>query len=124
MNNDDWNFSTYQATGVVINLGTNDIGHGVSGAQFQQGYVVLLERIRRAYPDAHIFAMRTFRNRYVTETRNAVAARTTAGDGKVHFVDTAGWIDPATDLVDSVHPNDAGHAKIAQRLTPIVDQYL
>lgn len=121
---DDWNFSTYQATAVVINLGTNDVGHGVTGTQFQQGYIVMLERVRRAYPAAQIFAMQTFRNRYVAETRNAVAARTSAGDSKVHFVDTTGWINPATDLVDAVHPNDAGHRKIAQRLTPVLDPYL
>ncbi|MDI1460844.1 GDSL-type esterase/lipase family protein [Catellatospora sp. KI3] len=121
---DDWNFSTYQATAVVINLGTNDIGHGVSTTQFQQGYLVMLERVRQAYPNAEIFAMGVFRNRYVTETRNAVAARNAAGDSRVRFVDTAGWIDPATDTSDNVHPTDAGHAKIAQRLRPILDQYI
>ncbi|PZG01792.1 GDSL-type esterase/lipase family protein [Micromonospora deserti] len=123
VNYDDWDFSTYQATAVVINLGTNDVGHGVSGTQFYQNYIVILERLRRAYPDAHIFAMRTFRGRYVTETRNAVAARNAAGDGKVYFVDTTNWIGTG-DLVDTVHPNDTGHAKIAQRLAPIIDQYL
>lgn len=121
---DDWNFASYQATGVVINLGTNDVGHGVTAAQFQQGYVTMLERVRRAYLNAHIFALQTFRNRYVPETRNAVAARTTAGDSKVHFIDTAGWINSTTDLVDSVHPSPAGHAKIAQRLAPVLDQHL
>ncbi|GIF42877.1 GDSL-type esterase/lipase family protein [Actinoplanes xinjiangensis] len=121
---DDWDFSTYQATGVVINLGTNDIGHGVSTTQFHQNYIVLLERVRQAYPTAHIFAMGTFRNRYVPETRNAVAARNAAGDSKVHFVDTTGWVNTATDTSDNVHPTDAGHAKIAQRLTPVLDQYL
>jgi lysophospholipase L1-like esterase len=120
---DDWNFSTYQATAVVINLGTNDVGHSVSGAQFQQNYVVLLERLRQVYPGAHIFALQTFRNRYVTETRNAVAARNSAGDSRVHFVETTGWIGTG-DLVDSVHPNDTGHAKIAQRLAPVLDQYI
>jgi hypothetical protein len=29
-----WDFSRYQASAVVINLGTNDIGHGVTGATF------------------------------------------------------------------------------------------
>lgn len=121
---DDWDFATYQATAVVINLGTNDIGHGVTGAQFQQGYIVLLERLRQAYPGAEILAMGVFRNRYVAETRNAVAARNGAGDGRVHFVDTTGWIDPASDTGDNVHPTEAGHAKIAQRLRPVLDQYI
>lgn len=123
VSSDDWDFSTYQATGVVINLGTNDVGHGVSTAQFYQNYVVLLERVRRAYPAAQIFAMGTFRNRFVPETRNAVAARTSTGDGKVHFVDTAGWI-TAADTSDNVHPTEAGHVKIAQRLTAVLDDYL
>ncbi|NUR72433.1 MAG: carbohydrate-binding protein [Hamadaea sp.] len=121
---DDWNFATYQATAVVINLGTNDVGHSVTSTQFQQGYVVMLERVRQAYPNAEIFATGVFRARYVTETRNAVAARNAAGDGKVHFVDTTGWIDPATDTSDNVHPTEAGHVKIAQRLRPILDQYI
>jgi lysophospholipase L1-like esterase len=121
---DDWDFSTYQATAVVINLGTNDIGHGVSTTQFQQNYVVMLQRVRQAYPNAQIFAMGTFRNWYVPETRNAVAARNAAGDSKVHFVDTAGWINRATDTTDQTHPNKAGHVKIAQRLAPVLDQYI
>lgn len=120
---DDWNFATYQATAVVINLGTNDVGHDVSTTQFHQNYIVMLERVRLAYPNAHIFALGTFRGRYVPETRNAVAARSAAGDSKVHFVDTANWIGSG-DLHDSVHPTDAGHAKIAQRLAPILDQYI
>ncbi|MCH7232616.1 RICIN domain-containing protein [Glycomyces sp. L485] len=124
VDNDDWDFSTYQATAVVINLGTNDIGHGVSTTQFYENYIVMLERVRQAYPDAEIFAMGVFRNRYVTETRNAVEVRNNAGDAKVHFVDTAGWVDPETDTWDNVHPTDEGQQKIANLLTPIIDQYL
>ncbi|MCC3763552.1 RICIN domain-containing protein [Glycomyces sp. TRM65418] len=121
---DDWDFSRYQATAVVINLGTNDVGHGVSGAQFQQNYIVMLERVRQAYPNAQIFAMETFRGRYSAETQAAVNARVGAGDAKVHFVDTTGWLPDSGDLVDSVHPSDQGHRKIANRLTPIIDQYI
>ncbi|MEU6250860.1 RICIN domain-containing protein [Glycomyces sp. NPDC047010] len=121
---DDWNFSRYQATAVVINLGTNDVGHGVSTTTFQANYITMLERVRQAYPNAHIFALQTFRGRYVPETLAAVNARTSAGDSKVHFVDTTGWLPDAGDLVDSVHPSDAGHLKIANRLTPIIDQYI
>jgi lysophospholipase L1-like esterase len=116
----DWNFSRYQARDVVINLGTNDVGHGVTGAQFQGAYITLLERVRAKYPNANIYAMETFRKRYVNETKAAVTARNTAGDSKVRFINTEGWINEATDTVDKVHPNDAGHQKIAGRLAPIL----
>jgi lysophospholipase L1-like esterase len=115
----DWDFSRYQASAVVINLGTNDVGHGVHTPQFQDTYVTLLERVRAKYPRAVIFAMATFRKRFVDQTRNAVGIRNAAGDADVLFVDTAGWIAEA-DTVDNVHPNDAGHQKIAARLAPII----
>ncbi|MEU4393915.1 GDSL-type esterase/lipase family protein [Kribbella sp. NPDC023855] len=113
----DWNFSRYQASTVVINLGTNDAGHSVSGANFQAAYVTLLKRVRAKYPAADIIALQTFRKRYINETRQAVAA---VGDAKIRFVATDGWINEATDTVDNVHPNDAGHRKIADRLAPII----
>jgi len=113
----DWNFARYQATTVVVNLGTNDAGHHVSGADFQAAYTTLLQRIRAKYPNATILALETFRKRFVTETKNAVAAM---GDAKIRFVNTEGWITEATDTVDNVHPNDAGHRKIADRLAPLI----
>jgi lysophospholipase L1-like esterase len=116
----DWDFSRYQVSDVVINLGTNDRGHGVSGAQFQSAYVTLLQRIRAKYPNATIHAMEIFAKLYVTETKAAVAARNNAGDGKVRYVSTEGWTDPATDFADGAHPNDAGHRKIATRLAAVI----
>jgi lysophospholipase L1-like esterase len=116
----DWDFSRYQANAVVINLGTNDVGHGVHTPEFQATYVTLLQRVRAKYPNATIFAMATFRKRFVTQTQTAVSMRNAAGDAKVLFVDTTGWINEATDTVDNVHPNDAGHQKIAARLAPII----
>jgi lysophospholipase L1-like esterase len=116
----DWDFSRYQASAVVINLGTNDVGHGVHTPEFQATYVTLLQRVRAKYPNAVIFAMATFRKRFVDQTRSAVMMRNAAGDPRVLFVDTTGWINEATDTVDNVHPNDAGHQKIAARLAPII----
>jgi lysophospholipase L1-like esterase len=104
----------------VINLGTNDVGHGVHTPQFQDTYVGLLQTVRAKYPRAVIFAMRNFTGRFGTQTSNAVAIRTAAGDANVVFVDTTGWIDPTADTVDGTHPNDAGHRKIAARLAPIL----
>jgi hypothetical protein len=115
-----WNFARYRADAVVINLGTNDSGHGVHTPEFQATYVTLLERVRQKYPNAVVFAMQTFRKRFVTQTQNAVTARNNAGDRNVFFVNTDGWIVNATDTADNVHPNDQGHRKIAERLAPII----
>lgn len=114
-----WDFSRYQANAVVINLGTNDVGHGVSSTQFQSAYTSLLRKVRAAYPQAWIFALETFRGRYVPQTEAAVQAVVAGGDSRVSFVDTTGWLSSG-DLTDSVHPNDQGHRAIADRLAPII----
>ncbi|GLY07602.1 GDSL-type esterase/lipase family protein [Actinoplanes sp. NBRC 101535] len=116
---DAWDFSRYTASAVVINLGTNDKSHGVTGPDFQADYTTFLTRIRAKYPNATLFAMRTFIGRYAAETQAAVQARNAAGDANVRYIDTTGWL-PSDGLSDSVHPNDKGHLAIADRLTPIL----
>ncbi|MEN3540668.1 cellulose binding domain-containing protein [Microbispora sp. ZYX-F-249] len=119
----DHDFSRYRADVVVINLGTNDVGHGVSTTQFQNSYVGLLRTIRGKYPTAAILALQTFRGRYVPQTQDAVRTVNNAGDRNVFFVGTDGWV-PPDGLSDSVHPNDAGHRAIAAELAPIVAEHL
>ncbi|WP_433716901.1 GDSL-type esterase/lipase family protein [Actinoplanes sp. CA-051413] len=114
-----WDFSRYRADAVVINLGTNDVGHGVSSTTFQTVYTQLLRDIRARYPQAAILALQTFTKRYAAQTQAAVQTVTTAGDRNTFFVPTDGWV-PAGGLSDNVHPNDAGHQAIAARLAPIV----
>ncbi|MGW7615443.1 GDSL-type esterase/lipase family protein [Streptomyces antimycoticus] len=116
----DWDFSRYQAHAVVINLGTNDVGRGVSSAQFQASYTSLLRKVRTAYPNAWIFALRTFSGRFGTETKAAVTA---FGDARSSSIDTTGWLAP-DDLSDSVHPNDKGHRTITGRLAPVISAKL
>jgi lysophospholipase L1-like esterase len=116
-----WDFSRYQASAVVINLGTNDVGHSVTGAQFQSAYTGFLRDIRAKYPNAVLFVMETFKRRYLAETQAAVTARNTAGDAKVRFINTEGWLTVGIDYTDTDgHPNDAGHVKVANRLAPII----
>ena len=115
----DWDFSRYQVSDVVLNLGTNDKGHNVSGAQFQSAYVTLLQRIRAKYPNATIHAMETFKRWYAAETKAAVTARNNAGDAKVRYVATEGWL-TAADTPDGTHPDDTGHQKIAARLAALL----
>ncbi|GAA4730900.1 cellulose binding domain-containing protein [Phytohabitans rumicis] len=118
-----WDFGRYQADAVVINIGTNDTSHGVSGATFQSTYVTFLRNVRAKYPNAAIVVLRTFIGRYATETQAAVNTVVAGGDRNLSYVDTTGWI-PSGGLSDSVHPNDAGHRAITDRLAPIVSQRL
>nr|BFE57533.1 hypothetical protein GCM10020063_020590 [Dactylosporangium thailandense] len=115
----NWDFTRYTADAVVINLGTNDKSHGVSSADFQNGYVNFLRTVRGKYPGAAIFALETFSKRYVTETQAAVTTQNNAGDRNIYYVNTEGWL-PSDGLSDSVHPNDKGHQAITARLAPIV----
>jgi lysophospholipase L1-like esterase len=113
-----WDFTRYQANAVVINLGTNDIGHGVTGPTFQSTYTDFLRAIRTKYPNAVIFVMETFKQRYVAETQAAVRA---VADPNVRYVNTEGWLTVGADYEDTDgHPNEAGHVKVANRLAPLV----
>lgn len=119
----EWNFHSYQADVVVINIGTNDTSHGVVSADFQAGYLDLLHTVRANYPHAAILALRTFIGRWATETQASVAAMTAEGDQNVFYVDTTGWL-TADGRTDSVHPNDSGHQAITALLAPIVAEHL
>ncbi len=122
-NSPDWDFSRYQPNAVVINLGTNDNALQVDDTTFQNAYIAFLQGIRAKYPNAQIFVLETFSALKVVPTQNAVNAVNNAGDANVHYIDTTGWV-TSSDLNDSVHPSDAGHIKIANRLAPILSSYL
>lgn len=120
-----WDFSRYQANAVIINLGTNDAGHGVPAADFQSTYTTFLSRIRAKYPGAAIFAMETLKRRYVPQTKAAVGSRQASGDRNVYYVPTEGWLTTGVDYNDGDgHPNDTGQIKIANRLAGIVNPHL
>jgi lysophospholipase L1-like esterase len=106
---------SWQADAVVINQGTND--GGASSQTFRPLYATFLQRIRTAYPNAQIAAMRPFNGAHADDIKNEVMVRTTAGDTKAFYVDTTGWIDPATDTTDGLHPNEQGHKKVTARLS-------
>jgi lysophospholipase L1-like esterase len=123
INSPDWNFGNYEANAVVINIGTNDSNKGISDAVFQSSYVTFLQNIRNKYPNAQIFVMRTFGGYKETPTAAAVQARITAGDNKVHYINTTGWL-TTSDFSDGLHPSDSGHQKAASYLVPILKPYL
>lgn len=124
--NPPWDFSKYSAKIVVVNLGTNDWNLKVPGPTFQQKYTAFLANVRAKHPDAEIFALRTFNGYLVDETYAAVQARIAAGDSKVQYVSTDGWLTmyPSADFSDGFHPSDAGYRKVKDRLAPILQPYL
>lgn len=124
INTPNWDFSRYQASAVVINLGTNDAGHGVTKATFQAAYTTFMRNIRAKYPHAAIFAFETLRQAYASETQAAVKTLNAAGDKNVYFVNTVGWIGAGDYAADGGHPNDQGQMKIAKKLAPIIAKVL
>jgi lysophospholipase L1-like esterase len=52
-----------------------------------------------------------------------VNARNAAGDSKVHYINTNGWL-TAADYTDGLHPSVSGHIKAARLLQPILAPYV
>ncbi|MES2058166.1 MAG: GDSL-type esterase/lipase family protein [Pseudomonadota bacterium] len=111
-------------TRVFVTAGANDMFQSVPVPTFQADYTTLLANMRAGLPAAKIYARAILpvastatnsaaRPSYNAAIAAAVAARVTAGDTNVVYIDTDGWIIPATDTVEGVHPNASGYAKIA-----------
>jgi lysophospholipase L1-like esterase len=103
----------WQADMVVINEGTND--SGAAAATFRSGYAEYLTTIRTAYPNAKIVALRPFNGSQAAPIKAEVDARNAAGDTRVYYVDTTGWLG-SSDYTDGLHPNAQGSTKAAQAL--------
>ena len=113
-----WDFS-YTPQVIVINLGQNDQCGAEPDATMTASYVGFVRHLRAKFPRAQIVALRPFGGPYEVAIRRAVETLNTDGDGRVHFLDTTGWLDKG-DFVDGVHPSQAGHRKVAQRLAPLL----
>lgn len=91
-----WDFSTWQADVVVVDLGTNDLngqpkGEGIPEKAWHDAYVAFIDDIRKAYPKAHIFltigSMGHGRKGEIPKYNEAIAAEyVTKGDKLVHAV--------------------------------------
>lgn len=115
-----WDFTQYNTTHIMINLGTND-NVRITGPQFQPHLTSFVQNIRKQWPAAHIFVIRPFGFSsnggpitpiYSNETLASVQAVNAAGDKNVYWVNTTNWVVPS-DLADGIHPTVAGHIKIA-----------
>jgi lysophospholipase L1-like esterase len=122
----DWDFKVYTPAVIIINLGTNDSNKHLPDSLFQRVYTELLTKLRAKFPKAQIFAMRTFLDLETAPTIAAVKARNTAGDDRVHYIDTNGWLGArkSDDYTDGLHPSISGHRKVARLLEQILAPYL
>ena len=127
----DWSFTGYQPDAILINIGTNDFDKGVSEADFQVTYQNFLAKVREKNPSAVIYAVSPFGgfvngafHHFMEEPiRNAVAARIKAGDQKLAYIDTAGWLtaeNARSYLQDDLHPNAAGIGYLGEKLAAAI----
>ena len=108
---------SWQPDMVVINQGTNDSGG--SASTFRRGYAQYLTTLRAAYPNAKLVAMRPFNGSQADSIKAEVDVRIAAGDTRVYYVDTSGWLGP-DDYTDGLHPNEQGSGKAARALVAAI----
>ena len=119
----------FAADVVIVNLGTNDFATGDPGPRFKDAYVVLLGRLRAAYPHATIIATigGMLEKPKLTAARaaveGAVAVRRAAGDSRTSFV----FLDPPSGgrrFGCDWHPGKDAQAYMAQTLQAAVTKAL
>jgi len=113
-----WDTTRYTPDAIVINMGTND---PPSSPDFYASYLSFLQKLREAYPDTMLFAMRPFNGSHALNIQRAVKERTDAGDMQVYYMDTTDW---ATDTTDGLHPTKAVNTAAAAKLADFLKPYL
>jgi hypothetical protein len=105
---------------VIVTLGGNDAGAGMTDAQIVEGMRRLTAAVRLRYPTAPIVVDGVMsRSGADHERRRQVDALVTAEAQRMGLatVSVAGWGDGA-DYADAVHPTPAGHAALGLRYGP------
>jgi lysophospholipase L1-like esterase len=101
---------------IVVNLGTNDASQGVSAAAFKAGYKQLLARLLRENPGtAKLLAMYPLNQAFSAQIFEVVGEMQ---DPRVLVFDTSSWT--GITYTDGLHPNVAGHARVADYVTPVL----
>ena len=127
-----WDFSSWQADVVTINLGTNDFAFGnPTQEQFRQGYLSFLQQVRSKYPNALIACIEPIQHSCSGESFPSLTgivngleqAVSDMNDPKVIYYETRKTTDPwldctlsTQDFMDFTHPTVQGNQKFAARL--------
>jgi lysophospholipase L1-like esterase len=117
-------FAQWQPEIITINLGTNDHSASADTTQLEKRFYEFLTELRTLHPKSWILVLQPFHGFFADNEKKIVEQRNRAGDKKVTFIDTTGWLDRKTDYTDGTHPNPLGHRKAAEKLIPVLKQYL
>ena len=109
---------------MVLNIGTNDKLVPVPAANFRAAYVRFLKAIRAKLPTTRIFVMRPYGGHFATEIESAWKEVSGAGDTRMHFINTNGWLVPSDYVSDGLHPSDAGQIKVSTKLAEVLKPYV
>ena len=132
-----WNFSSWIPQAVVINLGTNDFGHGNPDEKMWTGaYTSFIQHIRKNYPQAHIFcSVGSMMSDNYPQGQNAlttikgyinkvIADAAAAGDKNVHFLEFTPQNGPADGLGSDWHPSVKTDQKMGTKLAEALKKEL
>lgn len=110
---------------ITVNLGTNDSDPMADPLVFQTHAYAFLKQLRSHHPQSWILVMEPFKGMFEEQWRNAITKiQTKDKDSKVVFIKTDGWLDPKKGSIDGTHPNEIGNRGIADKLVPILREYL
>lgn len=109
-----WDFASWIADAVVINLGTNDFSAPIAQADFVPAYVALIQQIRAYYPAAMIFCV-SWAHWGAAHEQWVLDAMTQSGAANLRHLGFA--IDPADGWGCDYHPSLTTHQKLGQQLT-------
>ncbi|GAA2388230.1 GDSL-type esterase/lipase family protein [Dactylosporangium salmoneum] len=116
-NIDGW-LATYQPDVVLLHIGTNDMNQNYQVDTAPQRLAALVDRILADRPTASVLVAKIVPAldagiQARINTFNAAIPSALAGRARTRVVDLTGLA--AADLNDTLHPNDAGYAKMAVR---------
>jgi lysophospholipase L1-like esterase len=101
---------------IILEFGTNDADDAGITAEYQAQIVAL----QASNPAARIYGLGILPRSSDNVAVNNPRIHTACTNAGVTYWDPVGWIDPATDTSDGVHPTAAGHAKIATQILALL----
>ncbi|KAI9244113.1 hypothetical protein BDA99DRAFT_529448 [Phascolomyces articulosus] len=126
LNNDPWDFSSYEPAVIVLLLGQNDKLDQVDDNDiYTQTLLTFLKRIRTHLRYTSILILSEPLGDLVRQSQDAVYQLNDQGDQDVFFVDTTSWVQyGSTAFTDTMHLNDAGQDRLAKKLAPLLQARL